>query len=81
MEVRGIPQEESLVSMERLKFEVPDRSGLPELQKYAHLVIPAMSAIVLLVPRKQAGGASICAGIVRLCRFITAYFESCRAEL
>jgi hypothetical protein len=33
-------QEESLVSLERLNFEVPDRSGLPELRKYAHLIIP-----------------------------------------
>jgi radical SAM superfamily enzyme YgiQ (UPF0313 family) len=36
----GLAQEESLVSMERLHFEVPDRSGLPELRKYAHLIIP-----------------------------------------
>ena len=35
-----LPQEESLVSMERLQFEVPDRSGMPALQKYAHLIIP-----------------------------------------
>jgi radical SAM superfamily enzyme YgiQ (UPF0313 family) len=35
-----LPQEEALVSMERLQFEVPDRSGLPALQKYAHLIIP-----------------------------------------
>jgi hypothetical protein len=37
---RSTPQEESLISMERLKFEVPDRSGMPALQKYAHLIIP-----------------------------------------
>jgi radical SAM superfamily enzyme YgiQ (UPF0313 family) len=37
---RSAPQEESLISLERLKFEVPDRSGMPALQKYAHLVIP-----------------------------------------
>lgn len=35
-----LPQQESLVSMERLQFEVPDRSGMPALQKYAHLIIP-----------------------------------------
>jgi radical SAM superfamily enzyme YgiQ (UPF0313 family) len=35
-----LPQEELLVSMERLQFEVPDRSGMPALQKYAHLIIP-----------------------------------------
>jgi hypothetical protein len=38
--VRPAPQEESIISLERLKFEVPDRSGLPALQKYAHLIIP-----------------------------------------
>ncbi len=29
-----------LISLERLAFEVPDRSGLPAIGKYAHLVIP-----------------------------------------
>jgi radical SAM superfamily enzyme YgiQ (UPF0313 family) len=29
-----------MISMERLAFEVPDRSGLPALEKYAHLIIP-----------------------------------------
>jgi len=38
--VRSAPQEESIISLERLKFEVPDRSGMPALQKYAHLIIP-----------------------------------------
>jgi len=37
---QSAPQEESLISLERLKFEVPDRSGLPALQKYAQLIIP-----------------------------------------
>jgi hypothetical protein len=37
---RSTPQEESLISLERLRFEVPDRSGMPALQKYAHLIIP-----------------------------------------
>jgi radical SAM superfamily enzyme YgiQ (UPF0313 family) len=37
---RPAPQEEALISLERLKFEVPDRSGMPALQKYAHLIIP-----------------------------------------
>jgi hypothetical protein len=37
---QSAPQEESLISLERLKFEVPDRSGMPALQKYAHLIIP-----------------------------------------
>lgn len=33
-------QAEPLVSLERLEFEVPDRSGLPPLRQYAHLVLP-----------------------------------------
>jgi hypothetical protein len=37
---QSAPQEESSISLERLKFEVPDRSGMPALQKYAHLIIP-----------------------------------------
>jgi hypothetical protein len=30
----------SNISMERLAFQVPDRSGLPAMEKYAHLVLP-----------------------------------------
>lgn len=30
----------SVISMERLAFLVPDRSGLPAIEKYAHLVLP-----------------------------------------
>jgi len=33
-------QPEPLVSLERLVFEVPDRSGMPAIGKYAHLVLP-----------------------------------------
>ena len=31
---------ESLISMTRLQFEVPDRSGMPLMEKYAHLLVP-----------------------------------------
>jgi radical SAM superfamily enzyme YgiQ (UPF0313 family) len=34
------PQPEPLVSLERLAFEVPDRSDMPPMGKYAHLVLP-----------------------------------------
>jgi radical SAM superfamily enzyme YgiQ (UPF0313 family) len=34
------PQPEPLVSIERLTFEVPDRSGMPPIGKYAHLIVP-----------------------------------------
>ena len=33
-------QPESIISLERLNFEVPDRTGMPPLEKYANLVIP-----------------------------------------
>jgi radical SAM superfamily enzyme YgiQ (UPF0313 family) len=33
-------QSESRISLDRLSFEVPDRSGLPPMEKYAHLIIP-----------------------------------------
>src|SRR5229473_2953729 len=33
-------QPESLISLSRLSFEVPDRSGLPAIEKYAHLIVP-----------------------------------------
>ena len=31
---------ESMISLARLQFEVPDRSGMPGMEKYAHLIIP-----------------------------------------
>jgi len=30
----------SMISLARLQFEVPDRSGMPALEKYAHLIVP-----------------------------------------
>ncbi len=32
--------QDSIISMVRLQFEVPDRSGMPAMEKYAHLVLP-----------------------------------------
>lgn len=31
---------ESVISLARLQFEAPDRSGLPSMEKYAHLIVP-----------------------------------------
>ncbi len=33
-------QPESLISLARLSFEVPDRSSMPAIEKYAHLIVP-----------------------------------------
>jgi hypothetical protein len=35
-----LPQTEPMISLERLAFEVPDRSDLPPIEGYAHLVMP-----------------------------------------
>ncbi len=35
-----LPQTEPIVSLERLAFEVPDRSDMPPIESYAHLVMP-----------------------------------------
>src|SRR5216684_6875175 len=34
------PPAESVISLSRLQFEVPDRSGMPPMEKYAHLIVP-----------------------------------------
>jgi radical SAM superfamily enzyme YgiQ (UPF0313 family) len=34
------PPQDSVISMARLQFEVPDRSGMPAMEKYAHLIVP-----------------------------------------
>jgi len=36
----ALPQSEPLVSLARLNFEVPDRTSMPPIAKYAHLVLP-----------------------------------------
>lgn len=36
----GDTQPEPTISLERLSFAVPDRSDLPPIEKYAHLVVP-----------------------------------------
>jgi hypothetical protein len=33
-------QPEPFISLARLPFEVPDRSGMPSIEKYAHLIVP-----------------------------------------
>jgi radical SAM superfamily enzyme YgiQ (UPF0313 family) len=56
-----LPQQESLVSLKRLRFEVPDRSGMPALQMYAHLIIPGSGFRI-------AGSTEASRGCKHLCR-------------
>ena len=54
-------QSEPVISLGRIAFEVPDRSGLPKLSRYAHLVLPDGSTRV-------AGFAEGSRGCKHLCR-------------
>jgi radical SAM superfamily enzyme YgiQ (UPF0313 family) len=54
-------QTEPLVSLERLPFEIPDRSDMPALEKYAHLVVPGAGY-------KVVGSTEASRGCKHLCR-------------
>jgi len=54
-------QSEPVTSLSKFRFEVPDRSGLPKLSRYAHLVLPDGSTRV-------AGFAEGSRGCKHLCR-------------
>jgi radical SAM superfamily enzyme YgiQ (UPF0313 family) len=64
-----LPQQESLVSMERLQFEVPDRSGMPALQKYAHLIIPGSGFRIVGSTEASRGCKHLC----RHCPIVPVY--------
>ncbi|HEY5069417.1 MAG TPA: CUAEP/CCAEP-tail radical SAM protein [Candidatus Acidoferrum sp.] len=66
---RSAPQEESLISLERLRFEVPDRSGLPAMQKYAHLIIPGDGYRVVGSTEASRGCKHLC----RHCPIVPVY--------
>jgi radical SAM superfamily enzyme YgiQ (UPF0313 family) len=62
-------QLEPLVSLERLAFEVPDRSGMPALEKYAHLVIPGDGYRVVGSTEASRGCKHLC----RHCPIVPVY--------
>ena len=57
--------------------EVPDRSGLPELSRYAHLVLPE-GGRKSRASSRAAAAASTCAAIARWCRCTRASSASSR---
>jgi radical SAM superfamily enzyme YgiQ (UPF0313 family) len=61
---------EPQISLNKQKFRVPQRAGLPALAKYALLDIP-----------KRAADANTCADTVRLCRCMTEHSASCSGKL
>ncbi|MDP9340267.1 MAG: CUAEP/CCAEP-tail radical SAM protein [Acidobacteriota bacterium] len=62
-------QEGPVISLERLLFEVPDRSGLPALEKYAHLVIPGEGYRVVGSTEASRGCKHLC----RHCPIVPVY--------
>jgi radical SAM superfamily enzyme YgiQ (UPF0313 family) len=63
------PQEEPLISVSRLSFEVPDRSGLPPAEKYAHLVLPGEGFRVVGSTEASRGCKHLC----RHCPIVPVY--------
>lgn len=67
-EVAGT-QQESMISLERLKFEVPDRSGLAPMAKYAHLIVPGDGFRVVGSTEASRGCKHLC----RHCPIVPVY--------
>ena len=67
-------QSEPVVSLGRVPFDVPDRSGLPELSRYAHLVLPDGSTRVSGFVEGSRGCKHLC----RHCPVVPVYQGSFR---
>jgi len=62
-------QAEPMISLERLKFEVPDRAGLAPIAKYAHLVVPGDGYRVVGSTEASRGCKHLC----RHCPIVPVY--------
>ncbi len=62
-------QHEPLISLERLTFEVPDRAGMPGLEKYAHLIVPGDGYRVVGSTEASRGCKHLC----RHCPIVPVY--------
>lgn len=69
MNGKPIAQSEPVVSLGRVPFQVPDRSGLPKLSRYAHLVLPDESTRVT----GFAEGSRGCKHLCRHCPVVPVY--------
>jgi radical SAM superfamily enzyme YgiQ (UPF0313 family) len=65
----AMAQSESVISLARVQFTVPDRSGLPKLSRYAHLVLPDGSIRVT----GFAEGSRGCKHLCRHCPVVPVY--------
>jgi radical SAM superfamily enzyme YgiQ (UPF0313 family) len=62
-------QPEPVISMDRLSFEVPDRTGMPSLENYAHLVIPGEGYRIVGSTEASRGCKHLC----RHCPIVPVY--------
>src|SRR5713226_5630697 len=62
-------QMEPMISLERLKFEVPDRAGLAPIAKYAHLIVPGDGYRVVGSTEASRGCKHLC----RHCPIVPVY--------
>jgi radical SAM superfamily enzyme YgiQ (UPF0313 family) len=62
-------QTEPMISLERLKFEVPDRAGLAPIAKYAHLIVPGDGYRVVGSTEASRGCKHLC----RHCPIVPVY--------
>lgn len=60
---------ESVTSMARLHFEVPDRSGMPAMEKYAHLIVPGQGFRIVGSTEASRGCKHLC----RHCPIVPVY--------
>src|SRR5437870_4470838 len=60
---------ESIISMARLQFEVPDRSGMPAMEKYAHLIVPGPGFRIVGSTEASRGCKHLC----RHCPIVPVY--------
>ncbi len=63
------PQREPEISLERQQFRVPDRSGLPELKRYSHLVLPDGTERIVGYTEASRGCKHLC----RHCPIVPVY--------
>jgi radical SAM superfamily enzyme YgiQ (UPF0313 family) len=63
------PQIEPVISTARLKFEVPDRGGMPPLEKYARLVMPGGGKRIVGATEASRGCKHLC----RHCPIVPVY--------
>jgi hypothetical protein len=60
---------DSMISMSRLQFEVPDRSGMPAIEKYAHLIVPGNGYRIVGSTEASRGCKHLC----RHCPIVPVY--------